>query len=193
MGILDDQAAAQPQAQPPPVTTDPVMQGQPVGAVEDDPGGYGGQLSLPGTSPATEQEQEQYEIALAAVAELVYTNDKSHLRLVEMLKSTGEQEGPQVAVVKATVVIITEVDKQIDIPEAVIINIVDEVFMMIAELLAQVVQYDMSEKELKQGVASAQQMILEIYGVERGDAYNHINEFDEAGVTELLGYMQEIQ
>ena len=164
------------------------QQAAPMGGMpDDDP------MTLPGVEEASPEDQQMYEQALAAVAQVIYEDDKSHIRIMKMVQKVGEAEGELTALVKATVTVITEVDKQIDIPEDIIINIADEVFMMIAELANKAYGFDATEKQMKQGIAATIEIILKTYGMEESEWYNMAGQYDEPQAQELMGYIQEMQ
>ena len=196
-GILDQAAMAAQGGMPPqaqqggmPAPVDPAMSQEgmvPEVVSEDDP------MSLPGTEEATPEEQQQYDQAMAMVADFIYNNDASHIALMEMINA-GAAEGSIVSsLVKATTKVITDIDAKINIPEAVIVNMADDVFMLISELAVAALGKDLTEKEVKQGVAGTTEMLISAYGLSKEDWYGYAEQVSEPQAKELAGYMEEIQ
>lgn len=182
-GLLEQgmqQAGGQPQP-----AQDPMM-GQPE-MVDDDA------TTLPNAQEASPEEQQAYEQALSAVSEILYNDDNMHIRIMKMIQTVGEAESQMSGLIKATVTVITEVDKQIDIPEEMILNIADEVFLMIAELANKALDFDVPEKEMKQGIAATIEMLARAYGIKEEDWYNMASQYDKQQVQEIQGYMEGIQ
>ena len=75
----------------------------------------------------------------------------------------------------------------------IILNLADEVFLMIAELANKAFQFDIEDKEVRQGIASTVEILMRAYGVAEEDWYNFAAQYDEAQAKELMTYMEDIQ
>lgn len=115
---------------------------------------------------ATPEENAELERAWAAVAEVLYGNDKTHQAIVKKL-DPKDKVGSAAMV---TVFVITEVDKKINIDEGVIAGLVPNVLdavIEIAEKARDIPEY--TEKETKRALGTAMEQTLAAYGVEEED------------------------
>lgn len=137
---------------------------------------------------ASPEEQQQYENALAAISEALYENDQTFEGIEKMLQS-GD---PIDAITRAGVTLITEVDKQINMPEAVLFAVVPDVFDMLVEIGTRAGFFEMDDEQMKLGLATFQETLLRAYGVSQEDYMAISQQFNEQQANELAGLYQEV-
>lgn len=148
---------------------------------------------MQGLEDASPEEQEAYDAAVQAITDIAFGNDQSHQQVLQFLADEAESTSPTGALVKGTAMLITEVDKQMNLPESVPINLADDVFVMLQELADAAGLFRIDEKEMKQGVAAAQQMLMEAYGGDLEGFQETFAGFQESTLRESLGALEEIQ
>jgi hypothetical protein len=138
--------------------------------------------------PATEDEQAGYENAIAAVTDALYEDDKTHEAVMRML-SIGD---PLQAIAKAAVMLITEIDKKIDIPRAVLFELPGDLFDMLHELGDKAGLFTLTPQQEKTGVAATQELVLKAYGMDEEELQDITSSLTEQDVQELSGVYQEV-
>lgn len=156
----------------------PAQSGQP--APDDD-------FRIPGAEDATPEEQQAYESGLAAVSKILHEDDKSSESVLNMLR----QGKPQSGVVTATAMILAEVDRQLDVPETVILELVADILDQVIELGSAAGIFEMSDQEIKQAYLVAVKEILAAYGMEEGDVEELMSGMDESTVNTLADTVME--
>jgi len=123
----------------------------------------------PWEKPASQEMQMEYENAVSAMSDILYENEKSYQNIMRMVEA---EPGP-VGLIKAASTLVTEIDKQIDIPEGVIPSLPAQAFDMLHELAVENnIMEQLSEEEEATAVAGAQEMILGAYGMDTEDFRN---------------------
>lgn len=115
--------------------------------------------------PATEEEQAAYEQALSLVSRLIHGEDATHAAIMKML-DPREKIG---SVAKAAVAVLSEIDGQMDIAEQVLIGVLTQTVDWLMELATVGRGMKFSEKEEAQVLATATELLLEVYGVDEDD------------------------
>lgn len=116
---------------------------------------------------STPEEQAAYEQAMEAIGEALYADDKVSENIIQMVVSDSD---PVSGLTKATVQVITEVDKQVDMPEEVILGTVRETSARIVEMVEAVHGETFDEPMMEKSAGAAIDMLLEAYGVDEDDA-----------------------
>lgn len=137
---------------------------------------------------ATPEEQQEYERVMQAISTALYDDDKTFEAVNQMLQSG---EDPVQAVVKATILVITEIDKKIDIPDVVLPQLPSTVFDMILEIGTKAGVLNLTDEQVKAGVSAAQQMLMQVYGLTEEDFAGLSEGLDENDVNELAGIYQD--
>lgn len=107
--------------------------------------------------------EQAFEEAKAEVGELLYKNTDMSDRIIKMADKR-EKVG---SVAKAVVLVVTELDKQVDFPEEVLAGITAWTADRVIELVTEDASVDLeyNEKEAKQVVMTATELMLDAYGV----------------------------
>jgi len=142
-------------------------------------------------SAASGEEQEEYENAMEAMSKVIYEDDGTFEGLMGMI----ENDDPVSGLIKASATVVTEVDKKIDIPEAVIPALPRAAFGMIYEAAVQGGSMEeLSEQDELTAIAATQDMVMQAYGMGTEDFQNMTNDLSESNVGELEGlYNQAVQ
>lgn len=142
----------------------------------------------PWEKAASNESQKEYENAMNAMSAVIYENDSIFKNLMGMI----ENDDPVAGLIKASSTVITEVDKQVDIPEGVIPALPAQAFDMLHELaVAQGVMEELSEQQVKTGTSAAQQMIMQAYGMDTEDFNMLTQGLTEKDVGTLEGIYSE--
>lgn len=157
------------------------------------PQGGGGEEMIQGMEAATPEEQQAYDSAIQAITDIAFGNDQSHQQVLQFIADEMETTGPTGALVKCTAMLITEVDKQLNLPESVPINLADDVFVMLQELAEAANLFTLEDKEMKQGVGAAQQMLMEAYGGDLEGFEQTVGSLGENVLRDSLKTLEEIQ
>ena len=148
---------------------------------------------VPGGVEATPEEQQQYEETVQALSMMIYDDEKATMNLMQFIATTAEQESPTIALAKATMMVITETDKKIDIPEVVLFNIVDDTYYMLSDLAIEGLQLEVSDEDMVRGVAASIQLVMQSYGVTKEEWMDYVGSIDEAGAQKLVEALGVIQ
>lgn len=137
---------------------------------------------------ASNESQKEYENAMNAMSSVIYENDSIFKNLMGMI----ENDDPVAGLIKASSTVITEVDKQVDIPEGVIPALPAQAFDMLHEMaVAQGIMEELSEQQVKTGTSAAQQMIMQAYGMDTEDFNMLTQGLTEKDVGTLEGIYNE--
>lgn len=150
----------------------------------------GGQVPDEGQDMAEEQatpeEQQAYEAALAASSQIIHGDDSAHAAVMKMLDER-EKIG---SVAKAAVTIVTQVDSQLDMPETILAGVLAQVVDWLLELAEMGKGMQFSEREQEQVLATATELLLEVYGVDEDEYQGLVGGMDD---NQLKGYHQKYQ
>lgn len=138
--------------------------------------------------PASKEEQQEYERVLKAISRVVYEDDRTFAGIEKMLKGPE----PVDSTVRATIMVITEVDKKIDIPMVVLPQLPFIVFDMLEEVGEKAGIFKMSDEQSKVGRGAAQETLLRTYGFSEEDFMAATDGLGEKDVNELVGAYQEV-
>lgn len=135
---------------------------------------------------ATPEEQKAYESALGACSKIIHGDDKSHQAVMGMLDER-EKIG---SLAKASVMLVTQVDAKINMPETILAGVLAQVVDWMLELATVGKKMQFSEKEEEQVLATATDLLLETYGADE-DGYNElIQGMDQ---NKLKGYHEKYE
>jgi hypothetical protein len=163
-GYLAQSQGQEQQAQPPMA---PPEQGEPQQTMAQEGQEPAAEEKGESGDQATPEEQKAYENALAACSEIVHTNDDSHQAVMKMLDAR-EKIG---SLAKAAVMVVTQVDAKINMPESVLAGVLAQVVDWMLELATAGKQMQFSETEEKQVLTTATDLLMETYGHDR-DSYD---------------------
>jgi len=124
----------------------------------------GGQVTS--EEPASDEEQQSYEEAIKMLYKMMYVDDKTSATVVDMLQPGAKVD----SIVKASVLIIQQIDEKLDLEAAVIPQLVMEVPDMLIELAERAKQMTFSDGELKAILGSTQEMVMQVIDVDAGEA-----------------------
>lgn len=195
-GLMDQAVMGQPQQGPvtnpaaaPPVEDPALAQGAMPAALpgEEMPEAEDGDM-YSWTENATPEEQKEYENVLRAVSVVLYDDDKTHNSMMQMLQASGE---PTEGIAKAAVTLITQVDKQVQIPEVVLLDLAGDVFDMLNELGNKAQIFNLTPEQEKVGLAATQETLLRSYGLSEEDLTNLAQGLGQQDVNELAGIYGE--
>lgn len=150
-------------AQPPRPTVTPGQAAMGMGPPPPPPG----KVPNPeGDEPATQSEQQEYERAANAISSIVYGDsggDKASDTVADGLKA----EDKMGSLIQTGVTLIAEVDKQIDMDDIVIPQIVEDVTEMLVDVAEQKNGLQYTREEMEAGVMGIWEGIMFVLG---GDA-----------------------
>lgn len=113
---------------------------------------------------ATAAEQKDYERAMRALTKILYLDDKTSSDIADML-TPEDKIG---SIVKASILLVSQLDDKIDMTETIIPQITLEVVARVSEMGE--AQYEdemmLTEKEAQAALGATWEGIMEIYGVD---------------------------
>ena len=116
--------------------------------------------------PATPEEQQSYEEAMAMLYKMLYVDDKTSATIVEMIQPNAKVD----SIVKASTLIIQQLDERLDLESAVIPELVMEVPDRLIELGERAKQIQFNDGELKAILGSTMEMVMQVVDVDAGEA-----------------------
>lgn len=143
-----------------------------------------GQGSLKGPDlEATEDEQAEYERAMAALSKVLYEDERTSNAVVRQL--TPEEKVGSIA--KASMLVISQLDQRLDFDEVIIPQFTQDVTDRIVDLYENV-HGEVSEQEAQRAFGATWEGVMEMYGVDEND-YAELT----AGMSdeEFQGYKQQ--
>jgi hypothetical protein len=193
MGMLEQQQQQQAMGQvdqtSPEAQADPnvITQATPQAGMKTAQAEAGNQSSvMEGAEQATPEEQGEYEQALAAMHIVMYGNEKSSDKIVDMLQA----EDKIGSTAKAGMMVISQLDAKLDLNEDIIAELTGDVANNMVELAEQGKGFQYSEKELQAVLGSTWEGVMQIYGVDE----NQYAGFTEGMSDEqMTGYQSEYQ
>jgi hypothetical protein len=142
----------------------------------------------PWEKAASNESQKEYENAMQAMSTVIYDNDDTFKNLMGMIQN----DDPVAGLIKAASTVVTEVDKQVDIPEGVIPALPAQAFDMLHELAVQQgAMEELSDQQVKTGTSAAQQMVMQAYGMDTEDFNMLTQGLTEKDVGTLQGIYKE--
>jgi ABC-type transporter MlaC component len=139
---------------------------------------------------ATPTEQKELEKAVDRLMVLLYEKEKTRDSILKMLAATPKD--PREAVYKTTLMVIRQVDREMDLSEAVLVELIPTVIDMLVELAAESGTFEMNDDELQQVLAYVTMGVVDEYGIdeEGGQAYvKNMSEQEKAELTNIMGAM----
>lgn len=138
--------------------------------------------------PATEEEQQAYEEVVAKISDTIYNNDQAFAGIEKMLQGPD----PVDSLARATVLLITEIDKKIDIPEYVLPQLPFIVFDMLNEIGTKAGFFELDDQQIKTGLGAAQETLLRAYGFSEEDVIAATEGVNEQDGQALVDAYQEV-
>jgi hypothetical protein len=137
---------------------------------------------------ATPDEQQAYEQALQAASEILYRGDDTHEGVLKMLRA-GE---PVDSLVKTSLFVLTQLDQKLNLPEAVLLQLLTTLFDLLQEIAAKANLFTLTPQQEKTGLAAAQQALLQVYGVGEEDLTGLTEGMTEADVADVSQTYDEV-
>ncbi len=116
-------------------------------------------------SEATPEEQKSYEQAMEAVKTVLYENDSTSDSISRMLQPEQKID----STVQASLLALSEIDKQLDLDEGVIAQVAMDITDMVIDLGEQGKGIQYSEQESQAVWGSVWEGVMEMYGVDEGE------------------------
>lgn len=134
--------------------------------------------------PATEGEQREYERAVNALGNILYSNEQGTTAILKQL-TPQEKVG---SIAKASILTIQQLDKKYDFDEVVIPALTQETVDRIIDLYENQHGEELSDVEAQRAFGAAWEGVMELYGADESD-YAELT----AGMSEedFRGYEQE--
>lgn len=117
----------------------------------------------------TEEEQAEYERVLGAVERVLYQEEATSKPIEEMLRT---DESKIDGVVSAALMVISEVDKQLDMDDVVIAEITQDTVDRLIEM-SEAKGAEWSEQETQGALGATWEGVMEMFGVDEED-YNQM-------------------
>lgn len=111
---------------------------------------------------ATSEEQESYDQALRAADVVLYENDKT-AESVENMLTAEDKIG---STVQASLMVLTQIDQKIDMPEEIIAQVAMDITDMVVDLAEEGKGIQFSEQEAQAVWGSVWEGVMETYGVD---------------------------
>lgn len=176
--------AADPAAQAAPVQDPAAMAAPPEGVALAGPAQEvpGPAADMPGSAapgdepktkmePATAQEQQEYERAMAALHEVLYGNDDTSNTIIKSLQDTPKSKIDPL--VKTSLLLIQQIDDKIDLDEAVIAQFTGEVVERLIELSEVRYKTNYSDKEAQTALGATWEGVIQLFdGADQGEFDN---------------------
>lgn len=144
------------------------------------------EMSAPGTEDATPEEEAELQRAQAALGDVLYKNDASFNAIVKKLSSQNVPAGDRL--VDTTVMLVGDIDGKINLDEAVILEFTSVVYDALYEIGQTAEVMEIPDKDLKQGLSVALQLIMETYGVDAEEYNEFIESMGEKGANDLINF-----
>lgn len=119
-----------------------------------------------GEEPATPEEQQSYEEAMEMIMQMLYVDDKTSATIMDMIQPNAKVD----SIVKASVLIIQQVDQKLDLDQAVIPELVMDVPDRLIELAETGKGMTFNDGELKAILGATQEMVMQVVDVDAGEA-----------------------
>lgn len=116
--------------------------------------------SIPGEAPASPREQQEYDRARSALAQVIYGDDGTNASIVKAL----DPDNKVGSVAQTALLVLTQVDDKIDMDEAVVAQATLDTVLMLADVAEQAKGLTFDEMELKQAVAATWEGMLQVFG-----------------------------
>jgi iron-sulfur cluster repair protein YtfE (RIC family) len=155
-------------------TEDPQAQSAAIGDAEN-PFGEGEQ--------ASPEEQAAYESYIQAAIKIIYEDDNGHKSVVNMLQAMPNKIQ---AVIDATIVVLKEIDRQLDIIPDALSEVAMDILDMMFELMAKAVKQPFDEKMEKKAVLGLTGRLHDEYGDDQQDVMNLVSKVDSPQKADRL-------
>jgi hypothetical protein len=111
----------------------------------------------------TEEEQADYNRAIQAVSKILYADDKMHQSIVGKINPKDYFN----SLTQLVLLIITQVDKKIDIMDSVILGLVPEVTDRVVEIAEKVGRSTIPDKQVMRIATASQEALMSKYDVKK--------------------------
>lgn len=188
--------APPPQAGPAPGAGAPPPQAAPQGAPAPAPGGQGIRqvdptaAAVEGHTPAgmteeqaTPEEQAEYERAMKALASVLYRNDRTANAIVDQILPDDKIS----TTTKASILLIQQLDEKINMDEAVVAQMSQEVTARLMELAENRHGMQYGDREAQVIMGSVWEGVQELFGMEKQDAEALMAGIGGEGLVDLKG------
>lgn len=176
-----EQQAQQPQQAPQQAPQEDPAAAQQAQAGQDLP-------ELEGSEPASPEEQAAYEQAMQLMGKILYESDKTHEGVMQLLKAEPGIAG----VVKATTMLVAEIDKKINLPETVIMELPGDIVDRLIDLGQQAGLFQMSDKEMLEAAQMAVFETMRMYGMDQSDLQQMAQSVSEKDAETLFNVYNQM-
>jgi len=167
-GMAAEQASVQ--------TPAPAQQTRPMPEETQDQGMY------PWEEEASEEEQAALEAAVDSASDYIYTNEQSHQGILKMVANAAS---PEEGYVEAVSTVITELDKQMELPVSTISALAMEVFNMVDDIASASGAVEMDDQQAQMAMAGVQDAINRMYGLEEQELEGIAETLSDEDVQQL--------
>lgn len=115
---------------------------------------------------ASPEEQAEYERAMAGLYEAMYQNPKSSRAILDMIQA----EDKIGSVAKAVVLLVEQLDKKIQLDEAVVPQITQDAAERVVEMAERGKKIQFSEQELQAIAGASLEGVMQVFGASPEDA-----------------------
>jgi hypothetical protein len=145
----------------------------------------------PGAVQATPEEEAEMSRAIAAVSKILYENDSSHQAIIAKL--SAENVPPLNKLIDTTLLLVTQVDKKINLDEGIILPFLTEVYSRVYEIAATGNIFTLPDDILKKGLMSTIEMALKAYGVSPQEYKAFAESLGMQNATKLVDFYKGTQ
>lgn len=132
-----------------------------------------------GTETASPEEQQEYERVLGATMTAMYKDPEISKAIVDQL----QPEDKIGSVVKASVLLIKQIDEKVNMDEVVIPQITQDVVDQMIQLAERTKGMQFSEQEMQGALGATFEGVMQVFGINPEDAQSFMDSLDEDEIT----------
>lgn len=140
------------------------QQGQPAQPPMAEPAPEAGQQMPPQQDQGQDADVQQFKRGLGAIAEVIYKNDQTANGILKMLPDGADQKQAIGGLTRAALTVLSEVDKQVNLPTETIIALVPQVVERIGEMGQAAGKFELTLDIGKRALAATMEGVIKIYG-----------------------------
>lgn len=136
-----------------------------------------------GLEDATDEENREYEKAVAALDEMLYEVDNTAKGIAKMIDPNNKIE----TTTKANLTVLNQLDESLDLDEVVVPQITSDIVDKVSELAEARYGIEYTERDLQATLGATWEGALQMFGIEPQDFSNFMQGFDKGQVDQLRG------
>ncbi|HWV16049.1 MAG TPA: hypothetical protein VN030_11530 [Cellvibrio sp.] len=144
---------------------------------------------VPEGEPASPEEEAEMQRAIAALSEVIYQNDNSYNAVIEKLQS--KDVPPLNKLIDTTVSLVTQIDKKINIDEAIILPFAADAYQRIYELAETGKLFTLEDDLVRKGLMAVLQIVIESYGVSPEDFNEYAESLGQEQAGKLINFYKK--